>query len=154
MAGSAVADSDMVGVTDAMSAPDEVACSLEPGLGAASALESADGVASGWAPASSCAGTLTMKASARLPPMSLTQTKYRPVTSRFPAGGCAGRAGGPRRLGLDMFWVTTRTSSESSRRKQTISFARGARALVPPAAHANCPETGTPGWALECVMDA
>ena len=35
---------------------------------------------------SSCTGTFTMNASARLPPMLLVQTKYSPVTSRLPLG--------------------------------------------------------------------
>ena len=37
-------------------------------------------------PVSSCAGTLTMKASSRLLPTLLVQMKYCPVTSMFPLG--------------------------------------------------------------------
>ena len=75
--------------------------------------------------------------------------KYLPVTSRLPIGSVGWRSPPPRALRSVMFWVTTSTSGEPSRRKHTISFARGATAVVALAAQAYCRDSGTPGWALE-----
>ena len=49
-------------------------------------METAGGVMSDAPPVSSWAGTLTRKASRRLPPVLLVQMKYWPVTSRLPLG--------------------------------------------------------------------
>src|SRR5437016_3756970 len=49
-------------------------------------METAGGVMSDAPPVSRWAGTLTRKASRRLPPVLLVQIKYWPVTSRLPLG--------------------------------------------------------------------
>src|SRR5207302_2298311 len=87
---------------------------------------------------STCAGTLTRKASNRLVPTLLVQMKYWPVTSRLPFGSLEYASPPPVAFMSVITGATTKTRKEPSKRKHTTSLTRGPFVLSAPLPHAYC----------------